>query len=46
MRGEPHDEAPSGVSHAINRGTIRFQRPVQILAICKVTEVSIKETRE
>ena len=35
---------PSGISHAINRGTIRFQRALQILAICGVSEVEIKGT--
>ena len=34
--------SPSGISHAINRGTIRFQRALQILAICGVSEVRIK----
>jgi hypothetical protein len=33
--------SPSGVSHAVNRGTIRFQRAVQILAVCGVKEVKI-----
>lgn len=33
----------SGLSHLINRGTIRLQRALQILAICGVTEVGIKE---
>ena len=28
--------SPGGVSHAINRGAIRFQRALQILAICGV----------
>ncbi|MFC1720047.1 hypothetical protein ACFL00_02785 [Pseudomonadota bacterium] len=32
----------SGVSHSINRGTIRFQRALQILAICGITEFQIK----
>ena len=31
----------SGLSHAINRGTIRFQRALQILAVCGVTEIEI-----
>ena len=31
----------SGISHAINRGTIRFQRAVQILAICGVDQMKI-----
>jgi hypothetical protein len=33
--------SPSGVSHAINRGTIRFQRVLQILAVCGVQELRI-----
>ena len=33
--------SPSGVSHSINRGSIRFQRALQILTICGVTEVAI-----
>ena len=36
----------SGLSHAINRGTIRLQRALQILAICGVSEVQIKRTLE
>ena len=36
---------PSGLSHAINRGTIRFQCALQILAICGVSEVQIKGTQ-
>jgi hypothetical protein len=35
----------SCLSHAINRGTIRFQRALQILAICGVSEVQIKGTQ-
>ena len=35
----------SGISHAINRGTIRFQRALQILAVCGVYEVLIKRPR-
>ena len=35
----------SGVSHAVNRGTIRFQRALQILAICGVSEVQIRGTQ-
>jgi len=31
----------SGLSHVINRGTIRLQRALQILAICGVREVEI-----
>ena len=34
----------SGLSHVINRGTIRLQRALQILAICGVSEVRIKGT--
>ena len=34
--------SPSGISHAINRGTIRFQRALQILALYGVSEVQIK----
>jgi len=33
--------SPSGVSHAMNRGTIRFQRALQILEICGVDKVRI-----
>lgn len=33
----------SGLSHLVNRGTIRLQRALQILAICGVTEIAIKE---
>ena len=32
----------SGLSHVINRGTIRFQRPLQILAVCGVNEIEIR----
>ena len=32
---------PSGLSHGINRGAIRLQRALQILAICGVNEVEI-----
>ena len=32
----------SGLSHVITRGTIRFQRELQILAVCGVTEIEIK----
>ena len=32
---------PSGLSHGINRGAIRFQRALQILAVCGVSEVEI-----
>jgi transposase len=32
---------PSGLSHVIHRGTIRFQRALQILAICGVDSVTI-----
>jgi hypothetical protein len=34
--------SPSGISHAVNRGTIRFQRALQILAIGGVPEVQIE----
>ena len=37
---------PSGLSHGINRGAIRFQRAVQILAICGVSEVEIKGAKK
>jgi hypothetical protein len=30
------------ISHAIWRGTIRFQRALQILVVCGVTEIEIK----
>ncbi len=36
----------SGVSHAINRGTIWFQRALQILAICGVSEVQIRGVKD
>jgi len=35
--------SPSAISHAIWRGTIRFQRALQILAVCGVTEIEIKD---
>ena len=34
--------SPSAISHAIWRGSIRFQRALQILAVCGVDQVSIK----
>lgn len=34
--------SPSAISHAIWRGSIRFQRALQILAVCGVTEVETK----
>ena len=37
---------PSGLSHGINRGAIRFQRALQILAICGVSEVEIKGVKK
>ncbi len=33
----------SALSHGIWRGTIRFQRALQILAVCGVTEIEIKK---
>ena len=33
---------PSGLSHGINRGAIRFQRALQILAVCGVSQVEVK----
>lgn len=33
---------PSGLSHVIHRGTIRFQRALQILAVCGVSQAEIK----
>lgn len=33
----------SGLSHVLNRGTIRLQRALQILAICGVRDIQIKE---
>ena len=36
----------SGLSHVITRGTIRFQRALQILAVCGVTELEIKRSGE
>ena len=35
----------SALSHNINRGTIRLQRALQILAVCGVSEVEIKGLR-
>ena len=32
----------SGLSHVITRGTIRFQRALQILAVCGVAEIETK----
>ena len=32
----------SGLSHVITRGTIRFQRALQILAVCGVGEIEIR----
>ena len=32
---------PSGLSHVINRGANRFQRALQILAVCGVSEVEV-----
>ena len=37
--------SPSGVSHTINRETIRFQRALQIFEICGVSEIQIKRAR-
>ncbi len=34
----------SALSHTINRGTIRLQRALQILAVCGVSEVEINGT--
>jgi hypothetical protein len=34
----------SGLSHVINRGTIRLQRALQILAICGVKALGIEMT--
>jgi len=34
----------SGLSHVINRGTIRLQRALQILDICGVSEIEIRGT--
>jgi len=31
----------SGLSHVIARGTVRFQRALQILAVCGVNEIGI-----
>ena len=36
--------SPSGLSHVIHRGTIRFQRALQILAVCGVSQIKIKGT--
>ena len=35
----------SGLSHVINRGTIRLQRALQILAVCGVSEIEIKDAK-
>ena len=35
----------SGLSHVITRGTIRFQRALQILAVCGVSEIEIEVKR-
>ena len=32
---------PSALSHSVSRGTIQFQRVLQLLAICGVTEIEI-----
>jgi len=32
----------SALSHMIWRGTVRFQRALQILAVCGVSEIEIK----
>ena len=34
---------PSSLSRSITRGTLQLQRALQILAICGVSEVGIKE---
>ncbi len=34
----------SAISHAVWRGGIRFQRALQILAVCGVTEIEIKSS--
>ena len=36
----------SALSHGIWRGTIRFQRALQILAVCGVTEIEIKRAED
>ena len=36
----------SGLSHGIKRSAIRFQRALQILAICGVSEVQIKTAKK
>ena len=36
----------SAISHAIWRGGIRFQRALQILAVCGVTEIEIKGSKD
>ena len=35
----------SALSHMIWRGTIRFQRALQILAVCGVRDIEIKRVR-
>ena len=37
---------PSSLSRSISRGTIRFQLALQILAICRVSEIEIKGLKE
>ena len=32
----------SALSHVLRRGTVRFQRALQILAVCGVSEIEIK----
>ena len=36
----------SGLSHVINRGTIRLQRALQILSVCGVHSVTIADHQE
>lgn len=37
------DITVSALSHSVNRGTIRLQRALQILVVCGVDEVRIKQ---
>ena len=36
----------SALSHVIHRGTIRFQRALQILAVCGLAEIAIKGAKD
>ena len=36
---------PSAISRSISRGTVRLQRAIEILAICGVTEIEIRQMK-